>query len=109
MKSIPRACAALGAALALAALAACDRQPHGTASATPEASEQTVGVKAAPPTGEPPGTTPVDGNQSEITKSDESTRMPQEGDNHSYSSVAPRSAQKAGGVDPLQATPERKQ
>jgi hypothetical protein len=109
MKNIPRACAALGAALALAALAACDRQPHGAASATPSPSEQTVDVQAAPPTGDPPGTTPVDGKQSDVSKSDQSTKMPQEGDDHSHSSVAPKQPQKADGVDPIQATPERTQ
>jgi len=91
-----RATAALGAALALATLAACDREPAGTASAKPDASAQTIDVKPAPPTKDPPGTTPVAGNQSEITQSQSQTQMPLEGQNHNYSSVAPRQSQKPG-------------
>jgi len=64
------------AALALAGLAACDRQSEGH-SAAPDPSTQVIGVPAAAPTGDPPGTTPV-------------------------------TPQKAGGVDPKQASPEEK-
>jgi hypothetical protein len=109
MKSSIRAIAALGAVALVATLAGCDRGAHGTASATPQPSEQTVNVPAAAPTGDPPGTTPVTGNQSEISKQTESTQMPREGDNHSYSTLSPAAPQKAGGGAEPQATPERKQ
>lgn len=109
MKNTIRASAALGAAILLITLAACDREPKARASATPQASEQTVNVPAAAPTGDPPGTTPVAGKESEVSKQAESTKMPQEGDNHAYSTVSPAAPQKSGGVDPIQTTPERKQ
>jgi hypothetical protein len=96
MKTIFRATAALGAALALAGLAACDRGNDGAPSATPAASEQTINVKPAPPTGDPPGTTPVTGNESDLTKQQSNSQMPLEGQNHNYSSVAPTQSQKAG-------------
>jgi hypothetical protein len=109
MKNSIRAGAAVGAAILLASLAACDREPKAKAAATPQASEQTVNVPAAAPTGDPAGTTPVTGKESEVSKSAETTKMPQEGDNHSYSTMAPAAPQKSDAVDPIQATPERKQ
>lgn len=97
MTVIVRVAAALGAALALAGLSACDRQAGGSAaSAAPEPSEQTINVKPAPPTGDPPGTTPVTGKESNLSAAQESSQMPLEGQNHSYSSVAPRQSQKPG-------------
>jgi len=109
MKNSIRAGTAAGAAILLATLAACDRAPRAKASAAPQPTEQTVNVAPAAPTGDPAGTTPVDGNQSEVSKSAETTRMPQEGDNHAYSTVSPSAPQKAGAVDPIQTSPERKQ
>ena len=96
MKTIFRATAALGAALALAGLAACDRGNDGAPSVTPAPSAQTINVKPAPPTGDPPGTTPVAGDQSDLTKHQSNSQMPLEGQNHSYSSVAPNQSQKPG-------------
>lgn len=109
MKSSIRVTAALGAVALAASLSACDRGPRGAASATPEPSEQTVNVPAAAPTGDPPGTTPVTANTSELSRNAESTKMPQEGDDHAYSTVSPSAPQKSGAVDPIQATPERTQ
>ncbi|HEX3099072.1 MAG TPA: hypothetical protein VHQ02_15235 [Usitatibacter sp.] len=109
MKNTIRAGAAVGAAILLATLAACDREPKAKAAAAPQASEQTVNVPAAAPTGDPAGTTPVTGKQSEISKQAETTQMPQEGDNQAYSTVSPVAPQKAGGVDPIQTSPERRQ
>ena len=109
MKNTIRAGAAVGAAILLVGLAACDREPKAKASAAPDASAQTVNVPAAAPTGDPAGTTPVTGKESEISKNAETTKMPQEGDNHAYSTVSPTAPQKSGGVDPIQTTPERKQ
>lgn len=102
------ACAA--AAVAFAGLAACGRHsdvPPGPS--TPDPSANLIGTPPAPPTGDPPGTTPVAANTTEVTKKEETEQKPQEGDNHSYSTVAPTTPQKSGGQDPIQATEERKQ
>jgi len=108
--TFPRRAALVVAAVAFAGLAACERHtdvPPGPA--TPDASAQVIGTPPAPPTGDPPGTTPVVGGTKEITKEEESTAKPQEGDNHSYSTVDANSPQKSGGKDPIQTSPERKQ
>lgn len=96
MKSLNRATAVLGAALALAGLAACDRGGGSPPAATPDPSAQTINVPAAAPTGDTPGTTPVTGNESDLTKGESRSQMPLEGQNHNYSSVAPHQSQKAG-------------
>lgn len=96
MKSLNRATAVLGAALALAGLAACDRGGGGPPAATPDPSAQTINVPAAAPTGDTPGTTPVTGNESDLTDGQSRSQMPLEGQNHNYSSVAPQQSQKAG-------------
>lgn len=94
MKTISRTAAALGATLALAGLAACDRGNDATPPAAPHAIEQTINVKPAPPTGDPPGTTPVAGDQSDLTRQQSQSKMPLEGQNHNYSTVAPEQSQK---------------
>jgi hypothetical protein len=96
MRNLERATAVLGAALALAGLSACDRGGGGPPAATPDPSAQTIDVKPAPPTGDPPGTTPVAGSQSDLTKGQSQSQMPLEGQNHNYSSVAPQQSQKSG-------------
>lgn len=96
MTKLIRATLALAAATTLCALAACDRDSGAGVSAKPDASAQTINVKPAPPTGDPPGTTPVAGDQSDLSKSQEQNQMPLEGQNHSYSSVAPQQSQKPG-------------
>jgi hypothetical protein len=91
---------ALVAALVLAGLAACGdrisdtraKAPH-PAAASPSA--VVIGQAPAEPSGDPPGTTPVASHTTEITKTEETTQKPQEGDNHSYSTVAPVTPQKA--------------
>jgi len=95
MKSLNRATAVLGAALALVGLNACDRGA-GPPAATPDPSAQTIDVPAAPPTGDTPGTTPVTGGESDLTKSQSNSQMPLEGQNHSYSTLAPHQSQKPG-------------
>jgi hypothetical protein len=93
------------AALLLAAgLAACGERISDTRVKAPEpskadASAVVIGQAPAAPTGDPPGTTPVAGNTTEISKSEESTQKPQEGDNHSYSTTAKVTPQKADGVN----------
>jgi hypothetical protein len=80
----------------------------GTPAATaPTASSQVIGTAPAQPTGDPAGTTPVAPNTSDVTKAEESNSKPQEGDNHSYSSVSPDNKQKSQSSDPQQ-QPERK-
>ena len=91
-----RICVALAVSLAFG-LAACDRKASTKArtALAPDASAQVIGVKPAEPSAsEPPGVTPVAPNTTTVTKQDESTQKPQEGDNHSYSTVAPYPKQK---------------
>jgi len=87
------------ALFAAAALAACDKTPGTKGGArtalAPDASAQVVGVKPAEPSqSEPPGVTPVSTNTTEVTKQEASTQKPSEGDNHSYSTLAPFPPQK---------------
>ena len=96
----------------IAGVAACGDHVNTSKNATPPSnaaspSAVVIGTAPAQPTGDPPGTTPVASNTTEVTKREESMSKPQEGDNHSYSSVATDNKQKAQGVDPQQ-TPERK-
>lgn len=97
------------AALLLAAgLAACgerisDTRVKAPAASPPEASAVVIGQAPAEPKAEskvePAGVTPVSPNTTEISKVTESTKKPQEGDNHSYSTTAPVTPQKADGVN----------
>jgi hypothetical protein len=99
---------ALALVAAAATLAACDKKPGTRTALAPSPSAQVVGTVPAPPSAsEPAGVTPVAPNTTYITKQVESTEKPQEGDNHSYSTTAHVTPQKAGYVDPVQA-PERK-
>jgi hypothetical protein len=103
-----RTCIAVAFALA-AGLAACDRKANTEVrtALAPDPSTQVIGVKPADPTGDPPGTTPVTANTTVITKQEEIAQKPQEGDNHSHSSLAQDNPQKGDtGKDPQQ-TPER--
>jgi hypothetical protein len=102
-----RTCIALAFVLATG-LAACDRKASTRTALAPDASAQVIGVKPADPTGDPPGTTPVAANTTTITKQEETTQKPQEGDNHSYSSVAVDNPQKGDHKKDAQQAPERK-
>jgi hypothetical protein len=89
-------------AILFAGLAACGERTNTTTTQAgeatkPESSAVVIGQAPAPPSGDPPGTTPVAGNTSELSKSEERTQQPQEGDNHSYSTLAPKTPQKANG------------
>lgn len=104
-----RACAAIASALALVTLAACDRGGERLGQGNkPDPSADLIGTPPAKPTGDPPGTTPVDSNTTTISKQSEVNTMPHEGDNHSYSSVAVDNPQKPSKTDAQQA-PERTQ
>ena len=89
------------AALLLAAgLAACGERLSDTHTKAPKQTQASpsavvVGQAPAEPSGDPPGTTPVVPGTTEITKHEETTQKPQEGDNHSYSTTAPVTPQKA--------------
>ena len=94
----------------LAGAVACDRHRDANISgstgsaplpASADNSARTIDVAPSPPTGDPPGTTPVAPNTTDITKQAEQTG-PREGDNHSYSSLAPMNPQKSQNVDPQQ-------
>ena len=86
---------ALAAIAAAASLAACDKQVGTRTAQAPSPSAQVIGVTPANPSAsEPPGVTPVAPNTSTVTKAEESLKKPQEGDNHSYSTVAPFPKQK---------------
>ena len=87
----------LAAAVAIAALAACERHDGLPAGASPSA--KVIGTQPARPTGDPAGTTPVASNTTVVSKFDEITRKPQEGDNHSHSTEAVVTPQKADGVN----------
>lgn len=102
----------LAASFIIAGLGACgerlaDTHAKKPSDNPPSSSAVLVGVAPAQPSGDPPGTSPVAPNTSDQTKFEEVNKKPQEGDNHSYSSVAPDNPQKAGGQDP-QAQPERR-
>jgi hypothetical protein len=91
------------ALLAAVGLSSCDRHHDSDvagmsglpASASPSA--KLIGVAPAEPTGDPPGTSPVAANTTDISKAVETTKKPQEGDNHSHSTVAPTTPQKSDG------------
>ena len=91
------------AALLAAGVAACDKKV-GTQSRTalaPDASAQVIGKEPAPPTGDPPGTTPVASDTTEVSKSVESNSMPLPGQPNDHSNVAATPSQKAESKDVL--------
>jgi len=103
-----RTCIAVAFALA-AGLAACDRKANTEVrtALAPDASAQVIGVKPADPTGDPPGTTPVSADTTTISKQVETAKKPQEGDNHSHSSLAEDNPQKGDTGKNPQQSPER--
>jgi hypothetical protein len=96
--NLPRA---LVAALALAGLAACgehnrDANPLPKA----DASAVVIGTTPAAPSGDPPGTTPVAANTTEVSKAAESVSMPQPGQPNDHSNLAPNPSQRKGSDQP---------
>ncbi len=89
-------------ATAFAACAARDIEVKYPAGTSPSA--MLIGTPPAPPTGDPPGTTPVASDTTQVSKLEETLLKPQEGD-HSHSTLAPQTPQKADGVDPRPAPP----
>jgi hypothetical protein len=87
----------------VAGLAACgdrisDTHASTPAATPPDASAVVVGTAPAQPTGDPPGTTPVASNTSDVTASVESHAMPQPGQPNDHSNVAPTPSQKSGEI-----------
>ena len=98
----------LAMAFVIAGAAACDRGDNDRntsvdrnglpASASPSA--QVIGTPPAAPTADTAQTAPTSqAAASDVSKATESTKRPLEGDNHSYSTVAPTTPQKADGVN----------
>jgi len=86
--------AATVAAFGLGACSKFGTTTHASHLSQADPSAQLVGTTPAPPSKqEPPGVTPVASDTSDLSKAQEQTG-PREGDNHSYSTVAPTSTQK---------------
>jgi hypothetical protein len=105
---ISRGTCTFAALLLAAGLAACgerisDTRVKAPGPLKPEPSAVVVGQAPAEPKAEssvePAGVTPVSPATKTITKAEESLAKPQEGDNHSYSTTAPITPQKADGVN----------
>ncbi|MEO5691537.1 MAG: hypothetical protein ABIQ72_00295 [Usitatibacter sp.] len=93
----------IAASFLLAGVTACGDRIADTTAKTPDpvapsSSTVVVGTPAAPPTGDPPGTTPVAPNTTELTKSVESSAGPQPGQANDHSNVAAKPSQKAGEI-----------
>jgi hypothetical protein len=83
----------LAAALALASCG--ERHHDGAPSAKADPSAIVVGVAPGPATGDPPGTTPVAGATSDVSKPVEQNSMPLPGQPNDHSNVAPTPSQRA--------------
>jgi len=87
----------------VAGLAACgdrvsDTHARTPAATPPDASAVVIGTAPAQPSGDPPGTTPVAPNTTDVTKSVEDKAMPQPGQPNDHSNVAPLPSQKSGEI-----------
>ena len=95
-----RALAGATALLSLALLAGCDRPSHqARQSAAADASAVVVGKAPAEPTGDPAGTTPVAADGKELTKTEETRKMPLEGQENSFMTESKVDSQRTGKVD----------
>lgn len=91
----------------LAGVAACDRKDVTTRSAEMSPSAQVIGVEPAPPTGDPPGTTPVATSQ-EVSKGVESAAMPLPGQPNDHSNLAAKPSENAESQEVLKSVAEAK-
>jgi len=107
---------AVALSFVLAAAVGCGERLSDTSTKSPKpmaASPSAVVIGTAPAEPQAPvqadtaQTTPPAGAQGELTKREESLERPKEGDNHSYSTLDPKTPQKAENVDAKQ-SPERK-
>ena len=90
----------------VAGLAACsdrvsDTHARTPAATSPDASAVVIGTAPAQPTGDPPGTTPVAGNTSEVSKPVEQSAMPLPGQPNDHSNIASGDSKKAGNAEVL--------
>lgn len=90
----------------LAGLGACGERLSNTSARTPAAtaadpSAVVIGTAPAQPSGDPPGTTPVSGNTTEVSKAVESQSMPLPGQPNDHSNAAPKPSQSTAGMDAL--------
>jgi hypothetical protein len=97
---IKRGAHALVSLFLVAGLVACGERISDTRAKVPtpdkpSPSAVVIGQVPAEPTGDPAGTTAVAGGTSEVTKSVESSAMPQPGQPNDHSNLAPRASQKA--------------
>lgn len=103
--ALSRTCVAAAIVIA-AGLSACDKKASTKARSAlaPDESAVVIGKAPAPPTGDPPGTTPVSTGATEVSKSVESNSMPQPGQPNDHSNLAPTPSQKAEHKDVLKST-----
>lgn len=92
----------------LAGIAACERKDVTTRAAEVSPSAQVIGVEPAPPTGDPPGTTPVGSNTTYVSKDVENQSMPVPGQPNDHSNLAAKPPQKAETPDALHSVDEAK-
>ena len=90
----------------VASLTACGDRISNTHARTPDATPASpsavlVGTAPAQPTGDPPGTTPVAGNTSELSKPAEQSAMPLPGQPNDHSNIASGDSKKAGNAEVL--------
>ena len=100
--ALSRTCVAAAIVIA-ASLAACDKTTSTKArtALAPDESAVVIGKVPAPPTGDPPGTTPVSSNSTEVSASVESNSMPQPGQPNDHSNLARTPSQQADSQDVL--------
>ena len=102
---------ALALVAAATTLAACDKKPGTRTALAPSPSAQVIGTTPAPPTGDPPGTTPVTApsQANEMSKAVESNSMPLPGQPNDHSNVAPKPSEDARTTEVLKSTEVAKQ
>lgn len=90
----------------IAGAVACGERGNGAATSeapsTASPSAVVIGQPPAEPQGDTPETTPSSASQSQLSKREEVSGMPNEGDSNSYSTLAKDTPQKAEGVDAQQ-------
>jgi hypothetical protein len=91
----------------LAGVTACDRKDVTTRTAAVSPSAQVIGTVPAPPTGDPPGTTPV-ATSSEVSKAVETHSMPLPGQPNDHSNLARKPSENAETVEVLKSREEAK-
>jgi hypothetical protein len=91
----------------LAGASACDRRDVTTHATSVSPSAQVIGVEPAPPSGDPPGTTPV-ATSSEVSKAVESNSMPLPGQPNDHSNLARKPSENAETSEVLRSTEEAK-